>query len=105
TTTTSADDGNMLLEPRFFRMAAPTGPGRPRCIGIIYVSGGGDHLFAHQSESSSARSHHLVLQRRLATPQAIEILEQHVEHVVLIALRFAGGMRRDQHVVEAPQGR
>src|SRR5262249_2155225 len=44
------------------------------------------------------RSNDLILQFRVAAPQAVEILEQNIEHVILVAPRLAGSMRRDQHV-------
>jgi len=52
--------------------------------------------------STHAASDDLVSQRRLAAPQAVEILKQEVDDVVLVAAGLAGGVRRDQRVVERP---
>ncbi len=47
-------------------------------------------------------SNHLVAQRGLAAPQAIEILDQEVDDVVLVAPGLAGGVRRDRARSPAP---
>src|SRR5260221_8397898 len=50
-------------------------------------------------------SDHLVAQLRLAAPQPAEIVAQNLDNIVLVAPRLAGGMRRDQRVVHAPERR
>src|SRR5262245_41136489 len=48
-------------------------------------------------------SDNLVPQARLAAPEPIQVLNQNVQHIVLVLLRFSGGMRRDQHIAQAPE--
>ena len=50
----------------------------------------------------SAVSHDLIAQCRLAPPEPREVLLEDVEHIVLVAARLAGGMRRDQCIRQRP---
>ena len=45
----------------------------------------------------------LVPQAQFATPEPIQILNQNVQHSVLVLPRFSGGMRRDQQIAQAPE--
>ncbi len=45
----------------------------------------------------------LVPQARLAAPEPTQIVDQNVQHIVLVLPRFSRGMRRDQHIAEAPE--
>ncbi len=47
-------------------------------------------------------SHDVIAQLRLAAPDAVQILHQQVDDVVLVAPGLAGGVRRDQRIVERP---
>ena len=49
--------------------------------------------------------HDPVHQLGLAAPEAIEILQQQIDHVVLVLARLARRVRRDQHVRNVPQRR
>ena len=48
-------------------------------------------------------SGNLVPQAQFATPEPIQILNQNVQHSVLVLLRFSGRMRRDQHITQVPE--
>ena len=50
-------------------------------------------------------SYNLVLERRLATPKAIEIFDQDVNDVLFVAARLARGMWRNKDVRQIPQRR
>src|SRR5579864_812714 len=52
-----------------------------------------------------AASNDLVLERRLATPQAVEIVLEYVEDVVLVAARLARRVRGDQNLLHRPERR
>jgi hypothetical protein len=45
----------------------------------------------------------LVPQAQFAPPEAIQIINQNVQHIVLVLLCFSGGMRRDQYIAKAPE--
>src|SRR6476469_5124561 len=60
---------------------------------------------AGQVAEAAWRSDDLVAQGGLAAPEAIEVLEQDVDHRVLVALRLAGDVRGDESVGQGPQRR
>ena len=65
------------------------------------TAGIADGCVSHAHEAFT--SDDLVPQAQFATPEPIHIVNQHVQHRVLVRPRFAGGMRRDQHIAQAPE--
>jgi hypothetical protein len=58
---------------------------------------------AYDDDCTGSKSHHVIAQHRLAAPDPLQVFQQQVDDVVLVAAGLAGGMRRDQHIVERPQ--
>ncbi len=65
------------------------------------TAGIADGCVSHSHEAFT--SDDLVPQAQFATPEPIQILNQNVQHIVLVLPRFSGGMRRDQHMAQAPE--
>jgi hypothetical protein len=65
------------------------------------TTGIADGCVSHSHEAFT--SDDLVPQAQFATPEPIQILNQNVQHIVLVLPRFSGGMRRDQHIAQAPE--
>ena len=65
------------------------------------TAGIADRCVSHAHEAFT--SDDLVPQAQFATPEPIQILNQNVQHIVLVLPRFSGGMRRDQHIAQAPE--
>src|SRR5580658_4690654 len=45
------------------------------------------------------------MQRLLATPEPVEIVEEDIDDVLLVAARLAARMRRDEYIPRGPEGR
>ena len=65
------------------------------------TAGIADRCVSHAHEACT--SDDLVPQAQFATPEPIQIVNQNVQHIVLVLPRFSGGMRRDQHIAQAPE--
>ena len=101
-----------FVRPQASRMAIRDVPSSPEgdYLGVdrllvpdhqLATAGIADGCVAHAHEAFT--SHDLVPQAQFATPEPIQILNQNVQHIVLVLPRFSGAMRRDQHIAQVPE--
>src|SRR5262245_11411455 len=75
---------------------------RPPCDEVGTAASG---IPARKGCRGSAPSNGLVAQGRFPAPHALKVLQQDVDYGVLVALRLARGMRRNEHIRHGPKGR
>ncbi len=92
---TSAQSKRMESAGNISRSAKPVPDHQMAAAGIA------DGCVSHSHEAFT--SDDLVPQAQFATPEPIQIVNQNVQHIVLVLPRFSGGMRRDQHIAKAPE--
>src|SRR5262245_45384283 len=68
---------------------------RPNC-GSVAPPARGD-------AQGSSRSNHLIAQAGFALPHVLEVLQQDVDHTILVTLRLPRRMRRDEDVGHGPE--